>query len=145
MQSVKIRKKIETESPLVKVLNKYSLCVCGNIGFNFIKKFKGSCFYQGVVIEIKRASKNKKDRRVLYTGGDMEDLSLKQLSSLHSRNNHLLLAPNTSRTCDDEKSYLPAFESNDDSVNNDDKSELNSINHTVFNTDDTRFTINNDK
>ena len=35
----------------------------------------------------------------------MEDLSLKQLSSLHTRYNHLLLAPNTPPTCDDEKSY----------------------------------------
>ena len=75
----------------------------------------------------------------------MGNLSLKQLSSLHSRKNHLLLDLNTSTTCDDEKSYLPAFELNDDSDNNDDKSEWNSINHTVIDTDDTRFTINNDK
>ena len=41
--------KNEIKSPLVKVLNKYSLCVCGNIGFNFIKKVKGfgfsRCYY----------------------------------------------------------------------------------------------------
>ena len=59
-ESVKILEKIEIKSPLVKLLNKYSLCVCGNIGFNFIKKFKGFGFYQGVVIEIKRDAKNKK-------------------------------------------------------------------------------------
>ena len=105
VESVKILEKIEIKSPVVKVLNKYSLCICGNIGFTFIKKFKGFGFYQGVVIEIKRDAKNKKDRRVLYTDGDMEDLSLKQLSSLHTRNNHLLLAPNTLPTCDDEKSH----------------------------------------
>ena len=74
----------------------------------------------------------------------MGNLSLKQLSFLHSRKNHLLLDLNTSTTCDDEKSYLLAFELNDDSDNNDDKSEWNSINHTVIDTDDTRFTINND-
>ena len=60
----------------MKVLNKCSVCVCGNIGFNFINKFKAFGFYQGVVIEIKRDAKNKEDRRVLYTDGDMEDLSL---------------------------------------------------------------------
>ena len=70
----------------MKVLNKCSVCVCGNIGFNFINKFKAFGFYQGVVIEIKRDAKNKEDRRVLYTDGEMEDLSLKQLASFHSRN-----------------------------------------------------------
>ena len=105
VESVKILEKIEIKSPVVKVLNKYSLCVCGNIGFNFIKKVKGFGFYQGVVIEIKRDAKNKKDRRVLYTDGDMEDLSLKQLSSLHTRNNRLLLDPNTPATYNDEESY----------------------------------------
>ena len=67
--------KIEIKSPLVKVLKKYSLCVSGNVGFNFIKKFKGFGIYQCVVIEIKRDAKNKKDKRVVYTDGDMEDLS----------------------------------------------------------------------
>ena len=99
------------------------MCVCGNIGFNFINTFKGFWLYQGVVIEIKGDAKKKEDIRVLYIDGDMEDLSLKQLSSLHSRNNHLLLAPNTPPTCDDEKSYLLIFESNDDFVNNDNQSK----------------------
>ena len=81
----------------------------------------------------------------MYTYVDIEYLSLKQLSSFHSRKNHLLLAPNTATTCDDEISYLSPFESIDDSVNNDDKSELNSIHHTVIDTDNTRFIINNYK
>ena len=50
LESVKILGKIEIKSPLVKVLNKCSVCVCGNIGFNFIKKFKAFGFYQGIVI-----------------------------------------------------------------------------------------------
>ena len=75
----------------------------------------------------------------------MGDFSIKQLSSLHSRNNHLLLALNTSTTCDDKKYYLFVFESDDVSVNNDDKSEWNSIHHTAIDTDDITFTINNYK
>ena len=120
------------------------MCVCGNIGFNFIKEFKGFGYYQGVVIEIKRDANNIKDRTVLYTDGNMKDLSLKQLSSLHSRNNHFLLAPNTPPKCDDEKSYLPTFESNDDFVNNDDQSDISSINSNGNNKKNSSFTINND-
>ena len=74
----------------------------------------------------------------------MEDLSLKQLSSLHSRNNHFLLAPNTHLTCDDEKSYLPNFESNDSFVSNDDQSDISSINSNVNNKEDSKFLMNND-
>ena len=74
----------------------------------------------------------------------MEDLSLKQLSSLHSRNNHLLLAPNTPPTCDDEKSYLLIFESNDDFVNNDNQSNIISINSNMNKEEDSTFSMNND-
>ena len=88
--------------------------------------------------------KIKKDRRVLYTDGDMEYFSLKKLSSLHTRNNHLLLALNTPPTCDNEKSYLPSFESNVDFVNNDDQSDIISINSNANKKEDSRFPINND-
>ena len=74
----------------------------------------------------------------------MEDLSLKQLSSLYSRNNHCLLAPNTHLTCDDEKSYLPNFESNDYFVSNDDQSDISSINSNANNKEDSKFLMNND-
>ena len=74
----------------------------------------------------------------------MEDLSLKQLSSLHSRNNHLLLAPNTPPTCDDEKSYLLIFESNDDFVNSDNQSNIISINSNMNKEEDSTFSMNND-
>ena len=43
----------------------------------------------------------------------MEDLSLKQSSSLHSKKKYLLLDPDNPPTSDDEKSYLSTFESND--------------------------------
>ena len=46
--------KDEIKPSLVEVLNKYSLCACGNIGFNLIKKFKGFGFFQGVVIVMKK-------------------------------------------------------------------------------------------
>ena len=74
----------------------------------------------------------------------MEDLSLKQLSSLYSRNNHCLLAPNTHLTCDDEKSYLLIFESNDDFVNSDNQSNIISINSNMNKEEDSTFSMNND-
>ena len=71
-------------------------------------------------------------------------ISLKQLSSLHSRSNHLLLAPSTPPICDDETSYFPNFESNHDFVNNDDQSDIISINSNVNNKEGSRFPMNND-
>ena len=74
----------------------------------------------------------------------MEYLSLKQLISLHSKNKYLLLVPNTPSTCDNDKSYIPTTESNDDFVNNDDQSEINSINFSVNITNDLRTSMTND-
>ena len=64
-------------------------------------------------LKLKNMIKIKKDRRGLYTDGGMEDLSLKQSSSLHSKKKYLLLDPDNPPTSDDEKSYLSTFESND--------------------------------
>ena len=75
----------------------------------------------------------------------MEYLSLKQLISLHSKNKYLLLVPNTPSTCDNDKSYIPTTESNDDFVNNDDQSEINSINYSANITNNPRSSMTNDK
>ena len=66
------------------------------------------------------------------------------MPSLHSKNKHLLLVPNSPPTCDNDKSYIPTSESNDDFVNNDDQSEINSINFSVNITNDLRSSITND-
>ncbi|KAL7517316.1 hypothetical protein ACHAWX_002248 [Stephanocyclus meneghinianus] len=53
----------------------------GNVGYKFRKLFDAGWF-DGKVIEIRPLAEGGKDRRVLYTDGDMEDLSLDDLQEL---------------------------------------------------------------
>ena len=54
----------------------------GAIGYKFKKYFKGHGWFEGRVSEINIGAKEKKDRRVIYSDGDVEDVSIKQLKSL---------------------------------------------------------------
>ena len=54
----------------------------GVIGYKFKKYFKGHGWFEGRVSKINIGTKEKKDRRVIYSDGDVEDISIKQLKSL---------------------------------------------------------------
>lgn len=47
--------------------------------------------YEERVIEIRHNAKVKKDRRYMYSNGDIEDLRLKELKKIVELNNYLLL------------------------------------------------------
>ena len=53
---------------------------CGDVEFNFRKKFKNHGFFIGPVSEI--LHRKGKNRRVLYCDGEEEDLSLKSIQTL---------------------------------------------------------------
>ena len=53
------------------------------VGFSFEKFFKGHGWFKGKVVEIRPGAAGGHDRRCEYEDGDMEDLSLQQLRSLH--------------------------------------------------------------
>ena len=72
-------KKIENKPVKIRIsVNKIKV---GDIGYKFRKSFKGHGIFEGCVIEIKTHAENKKNRRCLYTDGDMEDLSIVQIRS----------------------------------------------------------------
>ena len=54
----------------------------GNVGYRFQKHFKGYGTYEGRVIEIRSNVKGNKNRSCMYSDGDKEDLSLKELEKL---------------------------------------------------------------
>ena len=56
----------------------------GNVGYRFQKEFKGYGNHEGRVIEIRSNVKDNKDKRCMYSDGDKEDLSLKDLKKFKS-------------------------------------------------------------
>lgn len=54
----------------------------GNIGYGFQKHYKRFSMYEERVIEIRHNAKVKKDRRGMYSNGDVEDLRLKELKKI---------------------------------------------------------------
>jgi hypothetical protein len=54
-----------------------------SVGYSFEKHFNGHGWFKGKVVKIRPGAMGGKDRRCEYEDGDVEDLSLRQLRSLH--------------------------------------------------------------
>lgn len=54
----------------------------GCVGYRFSKFFPGYGYFEGIVIKIRPGADHGKDRRCVYSDGDVEDLSLKDLQAL---------------------------------------------------------------
>merc|ERR1740124_1935489 len=56
----------------------------GNVGYRFRKHFPGHGYFDGIVIQIRPEAALGKDRRCVYSDGDLEDLSLNDLHVLNT-------------------------------------------------------------
>ena len=68
----------------VKIRIPINVTKFGNVGYRFQNHFKGYGAYEGRVMEIRSNVKGNKDRRCIYSDGDIEDLSLKDIGKYNS-------------------------------------------------------------
>lgn len=57
----------------------------GNVGFRFTKHFPNHGWFEGEVVALRPGAKGGRDRRVVYSDGDMEDMSLAQIRQAVSK------------------------------------------------------------